>query len=144
MSNLRTVQHNDSKGLKTYQLAEERRRADIRGPVIPGENHRIWIFDVVPQRVPFLERDSKHSDNHQLTLLNGKGHNTNKDGSCPDLHPSPEVLKNGRDDGVLLRLLDLLPGWPDITEIHLLPLGGHTCTTGCFMLPSHFYNHHLL
>lgn len=40
--------------------------------------------------------------------------------SSPNLHPSPEILEDRGDDRVLLRLLDLLSGRPDITKIHLL------------------------
>lgn len=40
----------------------------------------------------------------------------------PHLYPSLELPKNGGDDRVLFSLLDLLPGRPDVVEIHLLPL----------------------
>lgn len=51
---------------ETHQLAEERRRAYIRGLVIPGENHRLWTLDVAPEHVPFLDRRRRDGWRSQL------------------------------------------------------------------------------
>lgn len=51
---------------ETHQLAEKRRRAYIRGLVIPGENHRIWTLDAAPEHVPFLDRRRRDEWRFQL------------------------------------------------------------------------------
>lgn len=50
------------------------------------------------------------------------------------LCPSLEVPKNGGDDCVLFSHFDLLPGRPDVSQVHLLPLWCHACTNDrrCF------------
>lgn len=73
---------------ETHQLAEKRRRAYIRGLVIPGENHRIWTLDVAPEHVPFLER---HHMRWWLVPVNADG--------CQDGH--------GQKDGALTSILRL-------------------------------------
>lgn len=73
-------------GQNTYQLAEERRRTDICGLVIPGENHRIWTFNVVPKRVPFLERESTEGRKNIYIIINS-----------PDLIETDRHKKKKRD-----------------------------------------------
>lgn len=125
--------------IKTYQLAEKTRWADICGLVIPGEKHRIRTFSVVPKCVPFLEesaatfvnnnsRDSSNAQDRQPRKRDRKKVRRKRQWRLsPHLHPPSEIPKNGGDYCVLLSLLDLLPGRPDITKIELLALRCHAC-----------------
>lgn len=73
------------------------------------------------------EREKKtHSLTFNETRPTVLKENRSHEDSPPHLHPSPEILKDGGDDCVLFSLLDLLPGRPDITEEHFLPLRCHT------------------
>lgn len=113
---------------ETHQLAEERRRAYIRGLVIPGENHRIWTLDAAPEHVPFLGQTTQRR--MAIPVKAGGGETRRRTGGrCSHLYPSSEILENGGDDSVFFGLLDLLPGRPDVPEIHLLPFRRDTYNT---------------
>lgn len=112
----------------THQLAEKWWWAYIRGLVIPGENHRIWTLNVAPEHVPFLDR--QHRDGCSIRFKHmAVRHMWRTERRCSHLYPSSEILENGGNDSIFFGLLDLLPGWPDVTEIYLLPFWGDAYNT---------------